>query len=71
MMERVEQRVADNSFINGFDVNNHTHTYSGTTGNSSPNTNSSGGGGAHSHGNTGSSSHLPPYLAVNIWKRTA
>lgn len=30
-----------------------------------------GGSGAHSHGNTGSSSNLPPYLAVYIWKRTA
>lgn len=30
-----------------------------------------GGNGAHSHGNTGSSSNLPPYLAVYMWKRTA
>lgn len=38
-----------------------------------------GGGGSHSHGNTGSttpgntgsSSNLPPYLAVYMWKRTA
>ena len=26
---------------------------------------------AHSHGDTGSSSNLPPYLAVYVWKRTA
>ena len=33
--------------------------------------NSTGGGGAHSHGDTGSSSNLPPYLSVYMWKRTA
>ena len=26
---------------------------------------------SHSHGNTGSSSNLPPYLSVYMWKRTA
>lgn len=30
-----------------------------------------GGGKAHNHGNTGSSSNMPPYLAVYVWKRTA
>ena len=30
-----------------------------------------GGGASHSHGNTGSSSSLPPYLAIYVWKRTA
>ena len=25
----------------------------------------------HNHGNTGSSSTMPPYLAVYMWKRTA
>lgn len=30
-----------------------------------------GGGAAHSHGDTGSSSNLPPYLAIYVWKRTA
>ncbi len=30
-----------------------------------------GGGGAHNHGNTGSSSNMPPYLVVYMWKRTA
>lgn len=30
-----------------------------------------GGGASHSHGNTGSSSNMPPYLAVYMWKRTA
>lgn len=28
-----------------------------------------GGGGAHNHGNTGSTSNIPPYLAVVVWKR--
>lgn len=32
-------------------------------------TQSTGGGAAHNHGNTGSSSNLPPYLAVYMWKR--
>ena len=26
---------------------------------------------SHGHGNTGSTSHMPPYLAVYMWKRTA
>jgi hypothetical protein len=30
-----------------------------------------GGSGNHNHGNTGSSSSLPPYLVVYVWKRTA
>lgn len=30
-----------------------------------------GGSGAHNHGNTGSTSNMPPYLVVYIWKRTA
>ena len=34
-------------------------------------TSSIGGGAAHNHGNTGSSSSLPPYLAIYVWKRTA
>lgn len=41
--------------------------YSGTT----TWTSSVGGGQAHNHGATGSSSNLPPYLAVYMWKRTA
>lgn len=28
-----------------------------------------GGGAAHNHGNTGSSSNLPPYIAITVWKR--
>ena len=34
-------------------------------------TSSVGANASHSHGNTGSSSNLPPYLAVYMWKRTA
>lgn len=34
-------------------------------------TTATGGGQAHNHGNTGSSSNVPPYLAVYMWKRTA
>ena len=30
-----------------------------------------GGGKPHSHGDTGSANHMPPYLAVYMWKRTA
>lgn len=30
-----------------------------------------GGGGSHNHGNTTSTSTLPPYLAVTVWKRVA
>ena len=30
-----------------------------------------GGNEAHNHGNTGEADHIPPYLAVYIWKRTA
>lgn len=30
-----------------------------------------GSGSSHSHGNTGSSSNMPPYLAVYMWQRTA
>ena len=31
--------------------------------------NNTGGSGSHSHGNTTSTSTLPPYLAVTVWKR--
>ena len=34
-------------------------------------TDNAGGGTAHSHGNTGSSSNIPPYIAVYAWKRIA
>ena len=36
-----------------------------------PDTGANGGGKPHSHGDTGSANHLPPYLAVYVWKRTA
>lgn len=38
----------------------HSHTVS-----------SYGSGGAHNHGSTGSTSNMPPYLVVYMWKRTA
>lgn len=31
----------------------------------------SGGNQAHNHGNTGSTSNMPPYIAVYVWRRTA
>ena len=34
-------------------------------------TSSIGEGSPHNHGNTGSSSSLPPYIAIYVWKRTA
>lgn len=34
-------------------------------------TGATGGSGSHSHGDTGSSSNMPPYLVVYMWKRTA
>ena len=46
----------------------HSHTVSGgSVSNASGQSATSG----HSHGDTGSSSNLPPYLVVNVWKRTA
>lgn len=36
-----------------------------------PDTGANGGGQPHSHGDTGSANHMPPYLAVYMWKRTA
>ena len=36
-----------------------------------PDTGANGGDKPHSHGDTGSANHLPPYLAVYMWKRTA
>lgn len=41
------------------------------TGDFAGNTDIIGGGAGHNHGNTGSTSTLPPYLAVYIWKRIA
>lgn len=34
-------------------------------------TSSVGGGAAHNHGNTGSTSNIPPYQTIYMWKRTA
>ena len=50
--------AANNWWGNTSEEGNHTHS-------------SVGGDGSHSHGNTGSSSNIPPYLAVYMWKRTA
>lgn len=53
----------------GFDA---SKNWSGETSEKGAHTHSSvGGDGSHSHGDTGSSSSLPPYLAVYMWKRTA
>lgn len=41
------------------------------TANTTATNKNTGGGQAHSHGNTGTSSNMPPYLAVNVWKRIA
>jgi len=30
-----------------------------------------GGSQAHNHGNTGSTNHLPPYIAIYVWKRVS
>lgn len=51
-------------FIDGGGNNNFKYLSNATTENT-------GGGKAHNHGNTGSSSSLPPYLSVYMWKRTA
>lgn len=51
--------------------NSQTNLQVDTTNDSKSNTYNSGGGASHSHGNTGSTSNMPPYLAVYMWKRTA
>ena len=43
----------------------------GTDGKQLENEGKTGGGKPHNHGNTGSTNHMPPYLAVYMWKRTA
>ena len=40
-----------------------------TTGYSRYKPTNTGGGKPHNHGNTGSTNHMPPYLAVYVWKR--
>lgn len=57
-----------NDPVKGF---NYGNTYAGNFDDSSQYINNNGGGKAHSHGDTGSSSNMPPYLAVYMWKRTA
>ena len=42
-----------------------------TTGYSRYKPTDTGGGKPHSHGDTGSANHMPPYLVVYMWKRTA
>ena len=55
-----------NDPIKGF---NYGNTYTGNFDDSDQWIGNNGGGQAHSHGDTGSSSNMPPYLAVYIWKR--
>ena len=55
-----------NDPIKGF---NYGNTYAGNFDDSEQWIGNNGGGQAHSHGDTGSSSNMPPYLAVYIWKR--
>lgn len=51
-------------YINGVitDMPPHLYTYNNFIENT-------GSGQAHSHGNTGSTSNIPPYIAVTVWKR--
>lgn len=49
-----------------------TNAWSGNTSSDGSHTHSEVGKGySHSHGDTGSTSNIPPYLAVYMWKRTA
>lgn len=41
-----------------------THSHTATIGNTGDNQ-------AHNHGDTGVASNMPPFLAVNVWKRTS
>lgn len=68
------------------EIPSHTHGYKNADDNSSTDdwsytasyrkcvtgyVDNAGGGQAHNHGDTGSSSTMPPYLVVYVWKRTA
>ena len=55
-----------NDPVNGF---NYGNTFAGNHDDSDQLIANNGGGQAHSHGDTGSSSSMPPYLAVYMWKR--
>ena len=60
------------SKTSGGPSNNTSGAASGNTANSAAfDSGTAGSGGAHNHGNTGSSTNLPPYLAVYMWKRVA
>ena len=66
-------RISANAGSGGYvsDSTNPSYPYPGGTYNSSVTTGSTGGDKPHNHGDTGSANHLPPYLAVYMWKRTA
>ena len=58
-----------------FKYTNQTGYYSrlflGADGTALDNEGKTGGDKPHNHGDTGSANHMPPYLAVYVWKRTA
>ena len=60
-----------NSTKNGFAASSGNWIGSDTAGGDYKRTANAGGGQGHNHGDTGSSSNLPPYLAVYMWRRTA
>ena len=64
-------RISANAGSGGYvsDATNPSTPYAGGTYSSSVTTGSTGKSKPHNHGNTGSTNHMPPYLAVYVWKR--
>ena len=60
----------DSDYLNRAGLNASDQWFGQTSEDGAHTHSSVGGGGSHSHGDTGSSSNLPPYLAVYMWKRT-
>lgn len=56
---------------NTIDGDGSGYRFSNTNGTNRAIIENEGGGQAHNHGDTGSSSNMPPYLIVFMWKRTA